>query len=908
MTTMNIKWHSLDIDNTASALNTDIRRGLSFKAADIRRQKAGGNSFFFVRTKPILSCLRDILSDPMLLLMIGIDIVALIFGEKGVAVSTSVIILLSLAAAVICYIRSQRIKESMAGYSQPKVRVIRGGMQYLADSSSLVPGDIVLLGKGDIVPCDARLISSDGLSLRLYAGKDSKKSGITVFPDALQTYDSDSTLDFFEYKNMLYAGSVVIQGEAKAIVTEIGEHTYIGALEGGIPLNGKSEQPELLYELKHFSKIYAFIALIAILPLTIVGILSYGSDRILNTFMLTMSLALSSLGELIYSFGSIITAESIYRAAKRSSKRSDESAIIKSIGKIGMLAKTDRLVLFGNAALSDGKSRVMSVYANGALLNAETLFDQSALHITELAITLNHVAESFSPMYSARRGIPDGIYAYSQRLGVDSKRIDIGTTPISFNSNEKMTAVYKDGDAQIVLNAYTFSRSVDYCFNERVYGDVILLSDEKKTSLKRIVDNFIESGNEVFVITTCINGSNEIFEGIISFKKVIAEGTAKKLFELRRAGVETVLILDDESPVSINMAIDSGIAVNSAEMAFASRYKASGKSIEDVPKNCRALLGFEKAEQKRYIDLMKQEKHVITAFSSSVDNYSSCLSANVISTCDRASYQLGKDDIVRLKQSNELAGDAVSPDGAQLLRFNSDALVHRANLGGGGVSGLYNAVKTARIIQSKLQNAVSYLLCTQAAKIAMVIPAICFGKELISPFQLLFSGLIFDFMAIISIATDKSDGEIMSGRAKSATLRKPIRNCPEMLILSTLFPFICSITALCLTSFGGAQVSGMMLVSLLLTQLLLLFRLEYNHSVKSMWSLFNVLLLVITALVLTALALVPAVAAVTGMSFSWFALISLPIAPLGIVLYSPLSKLIFKIKDRATSKTQNKNS
>ena len=104
----------------------------------------------------------------------------------------------------LSYFRAQRIMELMAGYSQPKIRVIRNGELYLADSRCVVPGDVIIVSDGDILPCDARIISSNGLSVKVYKGKGADTSFVRVEPNADAFYSEESNFEFYEYKNMLY--------------------------------------------------------------------------------------------------------------------------------------------------------------------------------------------------------------------------------------------------------------------------------------------------------------------------------------------------------------------------------------------------------------------------------------------------------------------------------------------------------------------------------------------------------------------------------------------------------------------------------------------------------------------------------------------------------------------------------
>ena len=142
---MNYKWYSLTPEEIEKILRTNAALGLSRKAARSRVRKTGGNSFFFVETRSIGSCLRSVFCDPLLLLLIGVDIVAAIFGELTVAISVGAVLLFNIVLSSFLYLNSQWVVESASGHSQPKVKVIRDGALYFVSSKGVVPGDILIL-------------------------------------------------------------------------------------------------------------------------------------------------------------------------------------------------------------------------------------------------------------------------------------------------------------------------------------------------------------------------------------------------------------------------------------------------------------------------------------------------------------------------------------------------------------------------------------------------------------------------------------------------------------------------------------------------------------------------------------------------------------------------------------------
>ena len=889
---MNGKWYSLDVCDVEKILKTNAASGLTRKAARSRARKSGGNSFFFVGTKSISSCFLSVISDPLLLLLIGVDVIAALFGETTVALSAAALIFINVFLTFIAYFRSQRIIESMAGFSQPKLRVIRDGELFLFDSRGIVPGDVILLSAGDILPADARLISSAGLEMSVYTGKDN--DAVTVHPDAELIYPRETVASFYEYKNMLYAGSVVVSGEARAIVVETGETSYIGALEGGIPLNEANQRSEYLREMKSFSSRYGFAVLIMILPLTVAGILSYGSDHILSTFMLTLSLAVSSLGELIYVIGNISTGSTLLDCALK--RRG--SAMIRSAGRASVIAKTDRVLLIGNASVTDGIKRVSAMYVGDKVLRGQEMLCTSAVRLCERGAMLNRTARAFPSAGGKIIALPGGFDGLCRRLEIDEEAINIRCTPLSFLcSGTRMTASLNDGDQRISIIAAQDESIVDLCSSQDDSGNIITLGSERKQEIKKAFRSFMAEGNEAFIIITS-SGSATVFNGVLAFRSTVSPEIPKRVYELRAAGVEVTLVLDNESVSDTSTAIRSGIVSSSSEIAYFSRYHHIGHTFNDIPENCRAILGFSANDIREYVVKLKRAGHTVSVFATSARSYPAFAEGDVSITCDRNEYSAS---MARDNDRLELAlpsGEDSSPDGSQIMRFSSDVMVKRASHKGGGVEGIYNAIAYARSLQRNLARAVAYLMCTQLARLCFVLPAMLLGRELLSPFQLLFSGLILDMAAMFVLALDRPNRSLMERKYRPASLKTPIRNCRMPLLIVGCGAALGSITAILISFITNEAVSGAVFASLVLTQLILLFYIRNDEKPKDTLTIPFVSSVLVCAVAVLLCGAVPYLSDLTQTRFSLVSLICLPIAPAAVAighhLWSFFKKLIKK--------------
>jgi len=901
---MDNKWYSLSVSETEKELGTNAASGLTRKAARSRVIKSGENDFFYVECRSILSCLKAVFAEPMLLLLIGLDIIAFIFGETAVAIAAGILILINITVSFVSFFKSQRIMELMSVYSQPKLRVIRNGELYLADSRCIVKGDVIIVGKGDVLPCDARIISSDGLKVRVYLGENAKESYVDLVPDDKAVYSPDSNLESNTHLNMLYAGSEILAGEARAIVVETGETTYIGALEGGISLNDSMERPSILRDMKKFSRIYGFISLILIIPMTLIGVFSYGTDSMLSTSMLTISLAVSSLGELVYVFGNIISARAIYDAAVSHGKY--DSAIIKSLKKCELFAKADRLLILDRSALTDGKKRVVSVYAAGKERSGEEMLESDVVAAAEsFTVLIDTVNSNLSLNSSADSGLPKDFNDFANRVGVDRARIKISVAAMSsFISNGRFYAKVSDGGKMLSLSASTNERVIDDCSYESVGGENIVLGTEKKAYIKKFFRKAIESGCETYAVTMT-NSSAEILMGVFCLKETVSRAVKEKVLELKNANVLPLLFLESEQASEAFLALDAGFISKRSEIAYASSLRAEGRKIADVADRCRLFLGFSDSEKKEYTEYLRKNGHTVAAFASSVDEIGVWSAADVKITCDRASYGHQHNDFEKLYASS-VSGEGTSPDGAQSLRLSADLLVKRAGPHGGGAGGILNAVAESRRLHKNLVRIVTYLLCSQLIRIIFVVPGIFFGKILISPFHLLFGGLIIDLGAAFIIAADKHEKTAVKKKFRSTRLNDPVRLCKRMLNMTALSAGSEVITALITVMIGKDHVSGAVFLSVTLSQFILLLILRLYDAPRFKDNIALVVFFSVTAIAVTLFSIIPNLASVTGTLYSLESLVCIAILPLRILIwfiYTQIKRWIQKKREKKTQKS-----
>ena len=347
---INDKWMSLSTQQVEEKLNTSAASGLSRKAARERFQKAGENAFFlFPYTSP-KQCVRSVIMQPSIILLLSVSILFMLF-EKG----TTGQMILGLTLVCVCALIAMRM---WTGYayrinaraSRPLVRVIREGQLFLLDCTRIVPGDVIELHQGDTVPYDARLVGSSKLQALTYLGEQSATRYATT-----SKIGSDSgisyAVDICEHTNMIYGGSVIEHGYSRALVVETGKHTYIGALQGGFPIKAEPGLPSTVEKLKKIASRLQIVLLLSILPIMCLSLLIGKTDvglPLLFSSLICLCLAnLSGHMDILFSFGMAI---GVRRALSK--RDGNMRALVKTEKSPDQIADIDILFMFGPQAFS----------------------------------------------------------------------------------------------------------------------------------------------------------------------------------------------------------------------------------------------------------------------------------------------------------------------------------------------------------------------------------------------------------------------------------------------------------------------------------------------------------------------------------------------------------------------------
>lgn len=880
---MNEKWFSLEISDVEKKLKTNAALGLTRKAARSRARKEGINEFFHLRRISAADCIKKIFWDPMLILIIAVDIIAAVFGSVHTAITCAFMIAINVIASIFLYIKSCRISESMAEYSQPRVKLIREGKLYRADSRAIVRGDVILLSAGDILPCDARIVSCDDFTVSCYDGARAEDEEKTVIKNADALYDPSSTGSPHKYDNMVYAGSSVIRGTARAIVVETGDYTYIGALDGGVPLNNSSDRLDALKKLKRISKIYSFILMAAMLPLTVIGIFTFGAEHLLDTFMLIMAVSVSSLGELIYVIGGIIVSAGLIELATDK----DDPSVVKNISSLGSISDLDYIFLLDDAALSDGSYRIIKLIVGDSVLECKNIFSHEAKRCAEL-IMLTEYSRTLSPSAAtdAARPLFDAVSYYGQKIGIDKNSFPIrmknstyypangtgGTESASLLVfGERVSVFISESEALIDRCAFIRTnqgnKPFDISAKEELKAEVRKLRAMGYPSLVCASSNAANTGRP--------SESGLSFEGITAFGKNRAQRAEACKNALQQRGVRTVIFSFDKSKMKAMQAARLLGCDPKREIVFSPE---KDFDIAENIDNYSVFTGVSLDTVRKAISKLQKSEKRVAVVGINTDSLSLLESADVSVSYGVSPYRTAGIDISRL-DIMESPDDENKKEGAQTMRFMSDALINRANAKSGGLCSVYNMIRCATGIHVNLDTALTYLICAQLTRTLIAAVASVFsGILFMTPAQLLFSGLLTDLGAAVACAFDSNSKK---RRVLNDYSPKNIFKLIKAPLLSSAVASAASVVvALIISLVTQKDVSRAVFFSVILMQAVMFCYIRYKNGVKDIFTKPTVAVLATSILLSAVISLITPISAVFGAyGSSFLSLVIIPVAP-----------------------------
>jgi P-type Ca2+ transporter type 2C len=352
-----IHWHQLDTEAVPDQIQSS-GNGLSPEEAGRRLEQYGPNELIERQRKSLWMMFLDQFKDFMILVLIAAAIVAGVIGEPSDTIAIAVIVLLN---AVLGFVQEYRAEKAMAALKKmaaPSATVIRGGQAESVPASQLVPGDLVILEAGNVVPADIRLTEAVQLHI-----DEAALTGESVPVEKDHAALNEPDLSIGDRRNMAYKGTLVTYGRGRGYVVATAMETELGRI--ATLLQGQEEgRTPLQKRLNAFGKKLAY-AVLAICVIVFIGGLIRGEPPLLM-LLTAISLAVAAIPEAL---PAVITI-SLALGAK---KLVQQQALIRKLPAVETLGSVTYICSDKTGTLTLNCMTVETVCVGGEIHRAEEL-------------------------------------------------------------------------------------------------------------------------------------------------------------------------------------------------------------------------------------------------------------------------------------------------------------------------------------------------------------------------------------------------------------------------------------------------------------------------------------------------------------------------------------------------------
>ena len=350
-------WHQLDPEAVREILQSSAT-GLTSGQVRERLERFGPNELIEKERKPLWRMFLDQFKDFMILVLIAAAVVAGIIGEPLDTITIAVIVLLN---AVLGFVQEYRAEQAMAALKKmaaPSAAVLRDGPPQSIPARELVPGDLVTLEAGNVVPADVRL--TEAVQFRTQEAALTGESA-PVEKDIAPLAEADPPIG--DRRNMAYKGTLVTSGRARGLVTETGMRTELGRI-ATLLQDQKEGRTPLQKRLASFGRKLAYSVLAICVIVFMAGLLR--GEPPLLMLLTAISLAVAAIPEAL---PAVVTI-SLALGAKKLVK---QQALIRKLPAVETLGSVTYICSDKTGTLTLNRMTVEEIYADGRRLHPEEL-------------------------------------------------------------------------------------------------------------------------------------------------------------------------------------------------------------------------------------------------------------------------------------------------------------------------------------------------------------------------------------------------------------------------------------------------------------------------------------------------------------------------------------------------------
>ena len=722
------QWHSRELQELIQS-GVNPEKGLTDQEAERRLSQYGTNRLTEETEIHFLAILKEEITEPMILLLIAVGVLYSILGSITDALTIIAIIIILVIVEVWNEYRAKRSIATLKKLAPPTTLVLRNGQLRELQTAFLVPGDVITLKTGQRVPADARLLSSFGLAV-----DEASLTGesFPVAKDADVVVPSETRIT--EQVNMVFAGTIVNRGQAKALITATGVNTEVGRV-AGLAKAAKEPKTPLQLSMKQLSKSLVWIALFFCVLVPVLGFLQ--GLKLEQMILTGLALAFAVIPEELPIIITMVLGVGSYSLSRK-------NALVKRLRAAETLGSVTVIATDKTGTITESKMRIEHLYFDGKTVEAKN-FKENEREALKTALLASDAIRDLTVNTVLNNPMAQAILEQIKKGEIDVQKLVKDWSlrdELSFDNKRKLASyVYQYDTSPVVLSSGAPENILAKSTRILLKGNESEITESSRQEVMENMVKMAQSGERLLAFSyhrlpaaskleKADLEQSLVFVGIVGFIDPPRKEVKGAIRTCQEAGIKVVMITGDHPETA--RAIASQVGINSARVLTGSEIsKMNDDEMKRMIKETFVFARVTPEDKLRLVRLFRENGEVVAV------------------TGD------GINDAPALKEAH--IGVSMGIRGTDVAKETADMVLTDDNF-----ATIETAVNAGRKLFSNLRKGVRYYLACKVALAASFLLPIALGVPLpFAPIQIIVLELFMDLAASATFVAEPEESGIM---------------------------------------------------------------------------------------------------------------------------------------------------
>jgi len=736
-------WHAVPVDQVADRLGARRTDGLPPEEVARRLAIYGRNELRRAEPRSVAAILAEQLTSLGILLLGVSAALALVTGGLADAAAIAAVVALEAGIATTTERQAERTILGLSKYEPHQVPVIRGGCRQMVGPAELVPGDLVLLERGTLVPADARLISCDDLTVNesLLTGE-----ALPVHKDSQLVLPSQTGLP--DRRNMVFRGTAVTGGTGAALVTASGQLTEIGRVQ---ELLGSVRPPETPIQRQLGTVERDLVIVNALICGGVFGLGMLRGQGLVPTLRSAISLMIAAIPEGLPAVATTTLALGIQDMRRR-------NVLVRKLDAVETLGAIEVIGLDKTGTLTTNRMATVAVQADGAMLGLEagrlTRDGEEPQAGTYAVVRRLFEVASLCSEAIVRRG-PDGFQVEgtpTEGALVDAA-LALGIDVVDLRLSARVLASAGRGDKRKRMS--TLHETVEggrllcvkgdpvevlaLCSTRRTADGVVPLDDEARSAVLKANERMAGQALRILGMAIGETGGDPrdehdlVWLGLAGLTNPIRPSVMPALKRLHRAGIRTVMITGDQSTTAFAIArkldLNDGSEIKVLEAGQIAGLQP--EVLAALATQPQVFARVSPVDKLNIVKALQTNGHIVAMTGDGINDGPALRAANV--------------------------GIAMGGAGTDVAREAADIVLAQDDL-----DGIIEAIRLGRATYANIRKVLRFLTSTNASETFVMLTAALIGSGApLTPMQLLWVNLAAEPVPALALGIEPPEADVL---------------------------------------------------------------------------------------------------------------------------------------------------